>query len=91
LDTFERTNGILYFSAQNLIGATSRQPVELLDGLLPREQMGSEARIVLKLVLDNLSVLEPDGDRGRIFPGYSSVYSCFARTQTFFSSPHTSL
>ena len=39
------------------------------DGVLPRERMGSEARVVLNLVLDHFPVLQPDDDLGGHFLG----------------------
>jgi hypothetical protein len=42
--------------------ATSR--VELLDRVFPGERMGSEAWVILNLVLDHSPVLQPHGDLG---------------------------
>jgi len=47
LDFFERTHGILDFPAQPLVATAGYEPVELLDGVLPGERMGSEAGVVL--------------------------------------------
>src|SRR5271155_6287606 len=62
LDVFERMHGILDLPAQPLVSAAGYEPVELFDGVLPSERMGSEARVVLNLVLDHHPVLKPDGD-----------------------------
>src|SRR5277367_4233299 len=57
LDAFERAHGILDFAADAFVGAAGHEPVEFLDRILPREWMGSEARVILNLVLDHSVVL----------------------------------
>ena len=57
--------GILDLGGQPLVNATGHECVELMDRVLPCERMGSEARVVLDLVFDHASVLQPDADLGR--------------------------
>jgi hypothetical protein len=57
LDVFERTHGILDLARESPIDAVGDEPVELLDGVFPGERTGSEARKILNLMLDYLSVL----------------------------------
>src|ERR1700756_2864043 len=57
LDVFERTHGILDLARESPIDAVGDEPVELLDGVFPGERTGSEARKILNLTLDYLSVL----------------------------------
>jgi hypothetical protein len=57
LNAFERMHGILDLPAQPFVGATGDEPIELRDRVFPCERMGSEARKILNLVLDHLTVL----------------------------------
>src|ERR1700722_3945900 len=67
-DVFHRTHGILDLVGQTVIDATGHERVELLYRVFPCEWMGSEAWVVLDLVLDHSPVLQMDDDLSRHFP-----------------------
>jgi hypothetical protein len=69
LDGFERTHGALDLPAEARVEAAGHDLVELLDRVFSREGMGSEARVVLDLVLDHIPALQPDRDLDRHLVG----------------------
>src|SRR5579859_7139817 len=68
LNALERTHGILDFAAQPEIDSAIDESVEFLDRVLPCEWMGSEAGIVLNLMVDHLPIRESDSNFRRHFP-----------------------
>ena len=69
LDGFERTHGVLDLPGEARVEAAGHDLVELLDRVFSREGMGSEARVVLDLVLDHIPALQPDRDLDRHLVG----------------------
>src|ERR1700751_2176517 len=65
LNAFERAHRVLDLLAHGIVDAPRDELVEFLDLVLPGKWMGSEAGIVLHLVLERCPILQADRDLRR--------------------------